>query len=70
MAAVDSRQAIKQGDKGCFNLLVASKTYDYILKVSLCPFSSCLVDTSILWHIGEFYSLLAVVDWSVTGLWL
>ena len=48
MAAVDSRQAVKQGDKGCFNLLVASKTYDYILKVSLCLCSSCLVDISIL----------------------
>ena len=27
VAAVNGRQAVKQGGKGCFNLLVASKTY-------------------------------------------
>ena len=49
VAAVDGGQAVKQGVKGCFDLVVASKSYHLIiLKVSLCLFSSCLVDILIL----------------------
>ena len=49
VAAVDGGQAVKQGGKGSFDLVVDSKSYHLIiLKVSLCLFSSCLLDILIL----------------------
>ena len=50
MAEVYGWEAVKQGGKGSFDLVVASKIYfqKVVQKVSLCHFSSCLVDILIL----------------------